>query len=165
MAAPVGNQFWKLRSSHGRDKLFATPDLLWDAACEYFEWCEANPLPAEDFITGGPMAGQKVTLNKMRPFTMQGLCGYLDCSTGYFREFKKDCTKDFVSVVIRIEEAVYNQKFTGAASGFFNANIISRDLGLADKSDNETRVAVTGLTLELLGGSVAPVTSEKEAGG
>ena len=22
MAAPVGNQFWKLRSKHGRDKLF-----------------------------------------------------------------------------------------------------------------------------------------------
>ena len=32
-----------LRSKHGRDKLFATPELLWDAACEYFQWCDENP--------------------------------------------------------------------------------------------------------------------------
>ena len=29
MAAPKGNQFWMLRSKHGRDKLFATPEALW----------------------------------------------------------------------------------------------------------------------------------------
>ena len=34
---------WMLRSKHGRDKLFATPELLWDAACEYFQWCDENP--------------------------------------------------------------------------------------------------------------------------
>ena len=38
MAAPKGNQFWMLRSKHGRDKLFATPEALWEAACEYFQW-------------------------------------------------------------------------------------------------------------------------------
>ena len=43
MAAPKGNKFWMLRSKHGRDKLFATPELLWDAACEYFQWCDENP--------------------------------------------------------------------------------------------------------------------------
>ena len=34
MAANLGNQFWKNRSKHGRDKLFATPDLLWQAASD-----------------------------------------------------------------------------------------------------------------------------------
>ena len=43
MAAPKGNQFWMLRSKHGRDKLFATPEALWEAACEYFQWCDENP--------------------------------------------------------------------------------------------------------------------------
>lgn len=42
MAAPKGNQFWMLRSKHGRDKLFATPEALWEAACEYFQWCDEN---------------------------------------------------------------------------------------------------------------------------
>ena len=40
----IGNQFWKFRSKHGRDKLFATPELLWDAACEYFDWMDEHPL-------------------------------------------------------------------------------------------------------------------------
>lgn len=43
----IGNQFWKRRSKHGRDKLFKTPDVLWEAACEYFQWCDDNPLLEE----------------------------------------------------------------------------------------------------------------------
>lgn len=35
MSAPKGNQFWKLRNRHGRSKRFASPEQLWEAACEY----------------------------------------------------------------------------------------------------------------------------------
>ena len=153
MGAPKGNQFWKLRSKHGRDKLFATPDLLWEAACEYFEWCDENPFYEAEQKKGNTrisfdtettadikdaikeIRSNIVQLPKMRPYTLYGLCIYLDCCTGYFREFKKDCSKDFVSVITRIEEVIYNQKFSGAASGFLNPNIIARDLGLKDHSD------------------------------
>ena len=44
MAAPKGNSFWKQRTKHGRDKIFANADLMWEAACEYFQWVEDNPL-------------------------------------------------------------------------------------------------------------------------
>ncbi len=44
MAAPLGNQFWKLRSKHGRDKIFADPETMWEAACDYFQWCVDTPL-------------------------------------------------------------------------------------------------------------------------
>jgi len=135
MSAPEGNQFWKLRSKHGRDKLFETPELLWEAACEYFEWCETNPLIEVDFR--GKDAEQ-VELPKMRAFTLYGLCSYLDCNTAYFRNFKNQDrinAEDFSSVITRIEEIIYNQKFTGAAAGFLNANIIARDLGLRDTKD------------------------------
>jgi hypothetical protein len=37
MAATKGNQWWKLRSSHGRNPKFETPEQLWDASVEYFE--------------------------------------------------------------------------------------------------------------------------------
>ncbi|WP_347174524.1 hypothetical protein [Parabacteroides goldsteinii] len=43
MAASKNNQFWKLRSKHGRDILFSSPEFLWSAACEYFDWCDENP--------------------------------------------------------------------------------------------------------------------------
>lgn len=143
MAAPKGNQFWKLRSKHGRDRLFATPQLLWEAAEEYFEWCDENPLIEIDFR--GKDA-DKVELPKMRPYTLHGLCIYLDCSTSYFREFKsniKDKDNGFLTVITRIEEVIYNQKFSGAAAGFLKENIIARDLGLADKKDADLKVGIT----------------------
>jgi len=144
MAAPKGNQFWKIRSKHGRDKLFASPSLLWDAACEYFQWCDNNPFQEDNIelvkVNGIGDEVRRVPINKMRPYTLQGLCGYLDCSTSYFRQFKsaeRENSEDFVTIITRIEEIIYNQKFSGAAAGFFNSNIIARDLGLTDKKEIE----------------------------
>jgi len=148
MAAPHGNHFWTIRSKHGRDKLFESPALLWEAACEYFEWCEENPLLEIDYK--GKDA-DRVEIPKMRAFTMHGLCLYLDCNTEYFRNFKNQERKNsegFSSVIKMIEEVVYNQKFTGAAAGFLNANLIARDLGLKESSDinlNDSRKATAAL--------------------
>jgi len=134
MAAPIGNQFWKLRSKHGRSRIFETPELMWEAACEYFEWCDKNPLIEVDFR--GKDATQ-VELPKMRAYTLQGLCLYMDASTDFWRGFRKDAPKEFSPVIARIEEIIYNQKFSGAAAGFLNPNIIARDLGLSDKTQTE----------------------------
>ena len=151
MAAPKGNQFWKLRSKHGRDKLFATPQLLWDACVEYFEWCDNNPLleatRQKRKISRDEEIIEQHALPKMRAYTIQGLCLYLDCNVVYFNQFESSLkdkndklSLDFSKIVTRVRETIYNQKFTGAASGFFNSNIIARDLGLTDKS--ETKVSV-----------------------
>ncbi len=133
-----GNQFWKLRAKHGRDKLFKTPELLWEAACEYFDWCDKNPLSEQKaFAYQGEIT--KTDLYKMRAYTMSGLCLYLDCTDDYFRSFKsqnRDDKKDYITVIGKIEKTIYTQKFTGAAADLLNANIIARDLGLADKTEN-----------------------------
>lgn len=147
MAAPKGNNFWEIASKHGRDKLFATPELMWEAACEYFQWCIENPLMMTEskVISSGNNQGSEIAfceVPKIRPFTLHGLCSYLNCSTGYFRTFKstiKPENKVFLAVIEKIEETVYNQKFSGAAAGFLNANLISRDLGLAEKREIENR--------------------------
>jgi len=141
--APKENQFWKLRSRHGRDKLFGTPELLWEAACEYFEWCEQHPLyETKGFAFQGIVT--KETFPKMRAMTLSQLCFYLNCNDAYFRQFKdaiKDSTKkldiDFSTIIHEIESIIYNQKFQGASADLLNANIIARDLGLAEKSETE----------------------------
>jgi len=143
--APKGNKFWKLRSKHGRDKLFKTPELLWEAACEYFQWCEDNPLyEMRGFAFQGKVT--KEDFPKMRAMTLSQLCFYLNCSDSYFRTFKsllnnkqeKDLQKidkDFLTVIHEIETIIYNQKFQGASADLLNANIIARDLGLSEHSD------------------------------
>lgn len=143
MSAPRGNQFWKLRSKHGRDKLFETPELLWEVACEYFQWCDENPLKEEKaFAYQGEIT--KESVNKMRAYTLGGLCLYLDCSENYFRNFEKNNkdSNDFMAVISKIDSTIYNQKFTGAAADLLNANIIARDLGLADKTESKAVVKI-----------------------
>ena len=41
----------------------------------------------------------------------------------------------FIEIIRAIDKIMFAQKFEGAASGAFNANIIARDLGLTDKSE------------------------------
>lgn len=132
MAAPKGNEFYKLRSKDGKDRTYQTPQDLAKACEEYFEWCESNPLQEEQaFHFQGIIT--KTTVSKRRPFTIQGLAAFIDLSVKGFNYYES--LEDFIPITTRIREIIYNQKFEGAASGFFNANIIARDLGLADKSD------------------------------
>ena len=139
MGATLGNEFWKIRSKHGRDKLFATPDLLWNAACEYFQWTADNPMIQTDFVGAG---AKEVQIPHIRPLTFQGLCMYVDANTQWYSQFEKSLvgkddqlSKDFSVICSRIRDIIYRQKFDGAACGFYNPLLISRDLGLADKTD------------------------------
>lgn len=147
----IGNQFWKLRSKHGRDKLFATPELLWEAACEYFEWCQENPLIAHEakVINIGDFKSKVeiVKVPKLRAFNLYELCIYLGCNTKYFNDLEESLrgkndsvSKGFSEVCTRIRETIFSQKFTGAAAGLLNHNIIARDLGLVDKQENKIQV-------------------------
>jgi hypothetical protein len=132
MPAPEGNSFWRVRSSHGRKPIFASPQELEDACEEYFEWVEANPLKeAKPFCHQGVVTIAE--LPKMRAMTLDGLCIFLDIDRVTWRNY---CAReDFITVTARVEDIIRTQKFAGAAADLLNANIIARDLGLADKSE------------------------------
>lgn len=132
MGAPVGNQFWKARSKHGRDKIFASAALLWEACEEYFQWVEDNPLWSSKTVQ---FQGQPVDLPeaKLRAMTIGGLCIFLDIDLTTWHDWRKQ--DDFSKVVTRAEQVIYQQKLTGAAADLLNPNIIARELGLRDASD------------------------------
>jgi len=132
MAAPKGNRFWEVRSSHGRNPIFSSPEQLWDACCEYFHWVEENPLwEVKAFAYQGAVTQESVP--KMRAMTISGLCLFLDIDETTWREYKTK--EDFSPVTTRAEKTIYNQKFAGASADLLNANIIARDLGLSDKKE------------------------------
>jgi hypothetical protein len=143
MAAPKGNRFWELRAKHGRDKLFQTPELLLEAAYEYFQWCEDHPWYKNEAIKSGLNPGKIIKIPTAVPFTITGLLIYVGASSAYWRQFKLENHQDFSTVIETIEHIIYNQKFTGASVGIFNANIISRDLGLADKREFAGSINIT----------------------
>lgn len=145
MAAPVGNQFWKFRSKHGRDEIFADANLLKQECYAFFKWCDAHPwYKVEQMkkpITIEKNGKKKTqTLTKVptaRPYTLSALCIYLGVSRHYWNELRKrkSFKDDFMEVITHVEEIIWTQKFEGAAVGAFNNNIIARDLGLAERSE------------------------------
>lgn len=137
MAPPKGNQFWKLRSKHGRDKLFGSPELLWESACEYFQWCDENPILSikSTTSTNGSSSEEK---ELQRPYTKQGLYFYIGCSEDWLRNFKKVANHDFLRVIEAIEQTIENQQVAHAMVGVFNSNLVARLNGIKEQTDLTT---------------------------
>lgn len=163
MAATKGNQFWKARAKNGRSKIFSTPNKLWVAACEYFEWAEANPLQ-KDIIYQGVVTGQESLLRAM---TLTGLCIFLGVNSDYLTDFRdlldleKKQGKDFSRVIKNIYDVIKTQKFEGASAGLLNPNIIARDLGLTDKKEVSGDILnpLTEVIREISGNTLGPSAS------
>lgn len=127
-----GSKFWQARSSHGRNPIFGSPEELWACCCQYFEWTDENPLyENRPFSLNGEIIIKQIP--KMRAMTKQGMCLFLEITLQTWENYKvKD---DFFDITRKVEQIIYDQKFSGAAAELLNANIIARDLGLSDKKD------------------------------
>jgi hypothetical protein len=130
MPAPRRNQFWKHRSTHGPKKIFESPEQLWNAACEYFEWCDRNPLKEQKAFSNG----KRVTVPLMRPFTHRGLCIFLDISRQTWDNYRNSANEGLLDIIEKISDIIYVQKFDGAVTGLMKENIIARELGLGEKT-------------------------------
>ncbi len=129
-----GNDFWKMRSSHGRKPIFESPEDLMKSAEEYFQWCIDNPLmESKPFQHMGEV--QIVEIPKTRPMTQGGMCIFLDIIQETYITYRD--REGFSEVTSKIDTIIRTNKFEGATVGMFNANIIARDLGLKDESKTE----------------------------
>lgn len=138
--------FWKLRHSNaGRPKLFKSPTMLMEAANEYFAVTAERYWRDQKLSNGGKVVDLKVS----PPFTLAGFCLYVGASRHWWNEMKareeKDPKSEFLEVIRYISDVIEVQQFEGASIGAFNANIISRSLGLVEKKETE----VKGLTFKV----------------
>ena len=129
---------WKEMKKLGRPKAIATPEKLWELACEYFEEIDDNPFTKEELIKGGMFAGDKGTINLKRPYTWDGFSVslYTKGIISKIKDYKEntDCRyEDYQPIIRAIGEVIWAQKFEGAAVGIFNSNIIAREIGLSEK--------------------------------
>lgn len=139
MAAPTGNKFWRKRLRDGRKPCFSSAGALEDACLEYFDWVEANPLTITEVTRSQGEVGT-IKVPRPRPMTIQGLCLHLGITMQTWTQYRKK-SEGFSEVTEWADMVIRTQKFEGAAANLFNANIISRDLGLADKQQTETTIA------------------------
>lgn len=135
-----GKDLWTLVSINGRPRIFESPEDLMGRCIEYFQWVKNNPLMEERvFHYAGEITRTHVT--KMRAMTMAGLCVFLGIHHSTWQEYR--ARAEFSAVVAEVETVMYEQKFTGASADMLNASIISRDLGLVEKSERTGNVNVT----------------------
>jgi hypothetical protein len=141
MAAPKGNDFWKLRAKSGRDKIFSSPEVFLEEAYNYFDSCNENPWFKNEAIKSGDMAGVIINIPTQRPYTLQGLCVFLNIDTQTFRNYEtNEIYKDFFGVFRHIHEIIECNQLEGATVGCYNANIIGRLLGLAETVNTTSNV-------------------------
>lgn len=137
MPAPKGHPLW---GNPLNPKLY-DPETLWLAACEYFEWCNQNPCEKQDFIKGGEFAGQIVKLKIERPYSIEGMCNHLNITRETFDNYsKKEGYETFFYTCKCIRQIIDSQHFEGGMVGAFNANIVTRKLGLVEKAEIEAHV-------------------------
>lgn len=160
---------WLKRTRVNTMKLFDTPELLLEAADEYFEYTNKRRLYRTEF-NGKDAIECHIPLSV--PFTIHGFCLFTNSSPGWFRGFKYDMEQrlkrgrenndrydsdlKFAAVLQYIENTMYAQKFEGATSGIFKEGIISRDLGLTDKTETKMDVAVGPKQVFIINGKEIP---------
>ncbi|WP_320906315.1 MULTISPECIES: terminase small subunit [Bacteroides] len=142
----TGNNFWKLRTKHGRDKIFSDAAVLLEEAYMYFDWCDRHPWEKVELVKyKGDYNEADIPLG--RPYTVEGLTYYLGVSGSYFRSAKNNLKEkieqgratsdevDLLEAIEMIEQAIRTQQIEGAAVGVFSANLVARINGLVDRQD------------------------------
>lgn len=154
MAAPKGHPLW---GNPCKPKKYS-PEELWNKSLEYFEWVDNNPimiveqtkmpqrLDASMMKTMKPAMVKKfltqtVELPHQRCYSLEGLCMFLNIDDDTFRNYSREVGYEtYFEVCARIRKIIDKQHLEGGMAGTFNANIVTRKLGLVEKSHNEVNV-------------------------
>lgn len=135
------NDFWRQRTTVDAMAIFNKVDGsndLYNACVEYFKWIADNPLESEKVgFSKGKV--QRAIVTHPHAMTIWGISSFIGITSRTWYEWRKN-RPDLKAVIEWAEEIIKQQKFSGAAAGLLNANIISRELGLADKHIQETVV-------------------------
>ncbi len=119
------------------NKNIESPEKLYELFEKYITACKANP--KKESIWSHKLDKQ-VTLDRETPLTWDGFDLYLRkakilACTDDYRYNKEDRYTEYANIIRVIGQEIYNDKYSGAAAGVFNANIIARDLGLSEKTE------------------------------
>lgn len=127
MGAILKNRDWEKRKINGRKPKFSSPEQFWERACEYFEHTTANPIyRSEKVNVKGEIKIVKVPVP--RPFTVSGLCSFLDISRRTLGRYEQ--REDFRHIITRARDVIFIQQYQYAVVGVFDPRIIARSLDL-----------------------------------
>lgn len=117
----------------GRPRKYKPMELL-DAFQNYIQDRQSNPIVEKEEESGySGNSGCAKTKEKEHPqlLSIADFCIYLGCSRNWWNELPDE----FLGVKAHISTYIDNFQLKGASIGVFNANIVSRLLGLKEKTE------------------------------
>ena len=120
------------------EKNIKTPELLYKHFESYKRYCKQNP-KKENFWSS--RSDKEVSVSREIPLTWNGFEIWLSknkilVKLQDYKENKDNRYSEYACTIRTIIKEIYEDKYSGAASGIFQHNIIARDLGLTEKTEN-----------------------------
>jgi hypothetical protein len=144
----------------GRPMNLESPSELWELSCEYFQRCDDTPWERRDYKGKDAV---EVDIPTTAPYLWSGFEDFLFEKKGILtlKDYRTASRKEpeelgekykryapFSEVVTRIDQIMTTQKISGAMVGAYNANLVARLEGLADKTETEVTIKETKIGFE-----------------
>lgn len=120
-----------------KKKYIESPERLWELFCEYVQHEKNSPMIKREYVGKD---GDPVDTKLQVPITFEGFeCWLADqeiiSDLGDYSKNRENRYESYSPIITRIRNNCFVQNFKGASVGLFNANIIAKKLGLAEKVD------------------------------
>lgn len=124
-------------------KNIETPERLWELFEDYVEKERNNPMYKVEYVGKD---GNMVNTPLQVPITFEGFECYLwdegiVADLGKYSANTDGAYSNYVTIITRIRANCFTQNFKGASVGLFNANIISKKLGLVEKLQQDHNIS------------------------
>lgn len=140
----IEDEHWK-KVANGDIVSFDTPKDLFDCAIKYFAWCDEHPIQIKRKVAVGAAAGATMVEERIRPYTLDGLCLHLGIDDSYLEDLitNNDRNSLWHIVANRIDKIVKTQIVEMSIIGEYNANVAMRimDKSVSDKG-NANKVTI-----------------------
>jgi len=118
------------------------PEKLYEYFEQYKVDCKNSP-KKENFYSS--RADKQVSVDREIPLTWDGFEIWLRkkgiiTRLDHYKSNLDNNYSEYLYIIRAIDKEIYEDKFSGAAAGIFQHNIIARDLGLIDKKDIDGKI-------------------------
>jgi len=145
MPAPKGNQF--ALGNKGRSKKWKTVEELQTDIDAYFGWCEETPIKQYHTSQIDPTTKKPLIYNVPRPYTIEGLCTFLECDRDTLLNYEKEVGyEEYFGAIKKAKNKIQQNKVEMALSGNAVASVSIFDLknnhGYKDKQEHDVNAKV-----------------------
>lgn len=160
---PMSEQHWKIIHNN-RNITSNTPNELWENAVRYFQWCDDNPIKNKVTILAGKEAGNKVSTEKLRPYTIKALCIHCNIDEDYIKDIRatKKTDSEYYIVVSKILYIIYTQNLENAMVENFNPGFTAKVLNMEKEEQTMQPLTINHVYNNPLDGKSLPELSDSE---